>query len=318
MSRYILAFDVGGTSIKAAVVKGNGEVLDSSVQHYDSKANGSKEEMIEHLVHLIVIQAAYADGPNDSIAGIGYAFPGPFDYKKGISHVRSIGKFDSLFGVSLRDEILVRLDRDYPDLIPGNIPIVFENDASLFGLGQYDIGHARKYKKSICLTLGTGLGSVFIEEGSVITRREDVPEGGWVYHLPFGSSILDDYLSRRGILRLAEQEGLDPKLDVRELAALTDQGNEITKKVFLRFGENLGRGLKPVVQKFRPEALIFGGQIAKCSRHFLEVMKVSLDEPHLDVIPITEEGSRSTFAGIARLVKETLRQSRSINKPDSR
>ena len=40
--------------------------------------------------------------PFSLLLGIGIAMPGPFDYNEGISLIRNLGKYDSIFGVNVR------------------------------------------------------------------------------------------------------------------------------------------------------------------------------------------------------------------------
>lgn len=279
MASSIIALDVGGTSIKAALVTNRGELIESSVMDYPSMAKEAREVIIGHLLDIIRQQAeseAQSEPESESkpdsvpqsrsIDGIALAFPGPFDYDRGISLMQGIDKFDSIYGVNLEMELRQRIsgDSSLSSRFAEGWRIVFENDVCAFALGQLEDGRVSAYDKCLCLTIGTGLGSAFLKQGSIVTEGEDIPPNGWLYNQPFRDGILDDYLSRRGILRIAEQLGRLPEnADVKELADRARGGDRTACEVFARFGTLLAAALEPYFESFRPDAVILGGQIAK-------------------------------------------------------
>ena len=118
--------------------------------------------------------------------------------------------------------------------------------------------------KILCVCIGTGAGSAFVENGKNggKKRKRDVPENGWIYQQPFGDSILDDYLSVRGL----EQISLAVTGKVwsgKELYGLVKAGNMEAEEVWRRFGADVAAGLLPVLEEYRPDLLLLGGQIAK-------------------------------------------------------
>src|SRR5688572_21060975 len=87
---------------------------------------------------------------------LGVAVPGPFDYERGISLVRH--KLLELHGVDLRSELAAALG-----FAPSSIR--FLNDAAAFALGEWWVGAARGHRRAVGITLGTGLGSAFLDAG---------------------------------------------------------------------------------------------------------------------------------------------------------
>jgi glucokinase len=239
------------------------------------------------------------------IDGIGFAFPGPFDYERGICYIKGVDKFESLYGVNLRDELTRRI-RDESFFRHKRTPdfcIVFENDANLFALGEYAAGKAGRYRKAICITIGTGAGSAFLENGALVKDRPDVPPNGWVYNQPFRESIVDDYISKRGILRLMKQAGLDTaNLDVKQLAEMATGGDATAIGIFRQFGTMIGEMLVPFVRSFQPEAVVIGGQIAKSQHLFLDSTREALREFSV-ALEVSDETSISTFVGVSQLLK---------------
>src|SRR5690625_7047770 len=101
---YIIALDVGGSYIKATVLNDIGEVIPDKLAMFASKARESKEELMNHLCLIIKQQLKQVKSDDFKLLGVGFAFPGPFDYENGISYVQGIDKFDHFYRVKFRQE----------------------------------------------------------------------------------------------------------------------------------------------------------------------------------------------------------------------
>ncbi|XID92361.1 ROK family protein [Paenibacillaceae bacterium WGS1546] len=305
MKKYTIVFDIGGLFIKSAVMNALGKLVPDSYMVYPAKSKESKEALLLHFVELIKQQTNRIMDKTYRIDGIGYAFPGPFDYEEGISYIRGVDKFDEIYGVNLRDELSARLANEswFAGKRSPDFHIVFENDANLFALGEYAVGKAGAYEKALCLTIGTGAGSAFLEGGELVKYRQDVPEHGWIYNQPFGDSIVDDYVSKRGIVRLMREAGLDDGLDVKNVAEMAHAGDEKAIGVFHRFGDTVGEMLLPFIRSFRPDAVIIGGQIVKSKDLFLDRVREALSECEI-ALEATDDTSLSAFAGVSILLAQ--------------
>jgi glucokinase len=280
----LLAFDVGGTAIKAGILAADGGRLAGSLAEYPAHADGSADRIIAHLTAIAAQQAAMLTRPgihaaNDEgagqIAAIGYAFPGPFDYEEGISYIRGLNKFDVLYGLPLRARLEESM-RTHPllgPLLASDLRLLFANDAALYALGEARFGHAAGKSRAVCLTLGTGLGSAFLLQGHLLKNHADIPPDGWLYPTPYEGRSADELVSRRGLLDLAASLGLeaDPASgrDVKQLAeqALIG-GDPRAYELFRLFGERMARVLVTPLALFQPEVVVLGGQIAKSGNLF--------------------------------------------------
>lgn len=306
MNNYVIAFDVGGSFIKSVILYETGELILDSFAIYPAKSKESKEKIIDNLFFRIKQQMNRMLDGDGKLLGIGFAFPGPFDYESGISYIKGIDKFEHLYGVNIRYNLIERINQDkqITKKISNNFCILFENDASLFALGEQVTGKGKNYNKTMYLTIGTGAGSAFIENGQLVKQDPRVPENGWIYNEPFKDSIIDDYISKRGILRLAAQYGICTKdKDVVELAALAKSNNITAKKVFHIFGQYIGDAVNPYISNFSPEALIIGGQISKSKDLFIKGIFDKLLNKNL-IIKFTDDTSKSTFQGVVYLIKQ--------------
>lgn len=268
----VFALDVGGTYIKACVLEQD-RILDNTICQFEARSHESQENIITHLVSILnSLAAKYKEnaGLYQKVLGIGFTFPGPFDYVNGISYIKGLNKFESLYGVNLREQLLQRLHATEIWLETKKIHLLFENDGCLFGLGA-----SKNFpnERMICLTIGTGLGSVFIDQGKIIKNAENIPPEGYLYNQPFRDSIIDNHFSRRGILQAAAAINVN-KVDVKELAEIARRGNSTAKAIFTQFGSDLGEMLLPYIENFQPHRIIIGGQIAKS----FDLFQISLEE----------------------------------------
>lgn len=304
-----LAFDVGGTSIKAGAIDSSGRIMEHTVSEYPSKANESAANIFDHFVQMAVDLLGLADPDGQKrIARIGYAFPGPFDYEQGISYIRGLNKFDALYGMQVGEHLqkMMLLDTRLKGRIMPHFSLRFENDASLFAIGEAHFGQAATFRKAVCLTLGTGIGSGFVESGKLITQQADVPVSGWVYAIPYRSSIADDYISRRGLLALASEQGINlAGRDVKELAVSARSGEASTQQLFDAFGERMAEALATVLKTFNPGIIVLGGQISKSGELFIPSFRRQLinKEIHASVV-VSHDTLRSTLMGIYHILQE--------------
>jgi hypothetical protein len=111
-----------------------------------------------------------------AVTSIGLAMPGPFDYPNGISMIRGLDKYESLYGLNIREALRERL-------IQRDIPIRFENDAACFGLREARSGSAKAHRRLIAITLGTGLGACFVVDKQLVTTGVGVPPNGYLQKL---------------------------------------------------------------------------------------------------------------------------------------
>lgn len=258
-----LGLDVGGSHVTASVV-------DMSFTGERSLALVRKE--IDSFSAASEIVAAIADcitealAGREPVAGIGIAFPGPFNYSKGVCTVLHVGgKFERMFGLHLGQAL-----KDATGMC--DTAFRFFNDAHCFAVGAYTRSGLES-KRTIFLTLGSGFGSSFMENGALVTHHNALPGSGAFYNELFGESIADDYFSTRWFHHAYKQATGQAIKDVRELA---EMDSEVSKGIFHEFGANLGRFLLPWLKKFGCDELVIGGNITKAGHLFLNALENQL------------------------------------------
>lgn len=254
MNRISIGADIGGSHITCRLFNmDKNEFADDRKVRIPVNSQSSKEEII-HGWTTAILETARDYNLNEH-QGIGFAMPGPFDYPGGMAWFRGVQKFDALYGVNVRDELLHRLS------LPENFPVRFQNDAVCFAIGESLQGRAAEFDRLLAITLGTGFGTTFIHNHLPVAGADGVPDNGFLYHIPFGNSIADDHFSTRWFQK--EYQTLTGKQipGVKELAEMAVSDN-IAANIFKAFGKNLGIMLSPWLISFQAGCLVIGGNIS--------------------------------------------------------
>ena len=288
MGEVYLCLDVGGTQIKAVAVDRNGE-LQGKLRYFPARAKESRETLLAHFAVLMEEIRI----PEAEVQGICLAFPGPFDYERGICLLHGLDKYDGLYKVNLRKEFAERMQ-----VAPERIRFI--NDASAYALGEMGFGHGKDASRALFICIGTGCGSAFGTGGKLAPPgTPGVPENGYIYAAPFQGGCVDDFISRRGLLKLT-RDLMGTAMDGKELAERVRSGDEKARACFLCFGCQVREALLPFLEGFRPEVLCFGGQITRSAGLFLPPMEEYCRKAGIRVM-VTEDTSVRTLQGLARI-----------------
>jgi glucokinase len=249
VSQVVAALDIGGTHVSAARVNiASAAVEPGSGCRIPYRPDGSRGELLE-----AILRAAAATGTGVQKCGV--AVPGPFDYENGVCTIRGVGKLEALYGVDLRHELGIALGL-------GGAAVRFLNDADAFLLGEWWAGAAYGHARAVGLTLGTGLGSAFLEHGRIVDDRSDVPPEGSLHLVPFRGGPVEDVISRRGLLAFYGLAA-DGELDVADVAERAHAGERRAREAFFHFGSALAEFVTPWVRSFSPTSVVVGGSIAR-------------------------------------------------------
>ncbi|PVX44474.1 mannose-6-phosphate isomerase class I [Flavobacterium sp. 103] len=259
-----IGIDVGGSHVTVSVIENS--TVENCPQTIMRKEINAKENP---TAIISVIGNCITDILTDGITvdAVGIAFPGPFNYEKGVSEIMGVGgKFEPTFGVHVQQAL-----KNFTGL--NTVPFVFANDAHCFAEGAY-FRHQLKSNRTIFLTLGTGFGSAFMIDGDLAEKHPDVPENGVFYDKPFLDTIADECFSTRWILAEYKRLSGETIESVKAIAALN---TEVSNAVFRNFGANMGAFLFPWFEKFGCEELVIGGNISKARALFLPALEEKLN-----------------------------------------
>lgn len=297
--KYAIGADIGGSHISTVLIdmeKGNRISESHAEQKVDNQA--SSGEILNNWA--IAIKKTMDHANNGQLAGIGFAMPGPFDYKTGVALLKNVAKYESLYGINVGDELKKILQ------LPPSMPFRYLNDAMSFAIGECWLGKASAYKNVMAITLGTGFGSAFLTNGVPIIEGERVPKMGYVYHIPYKNGIADDYFSTRWFIKeYFVRTGIQVS-GVKEIAGHA-QHAEDAKKMFTDFGTDLGNFLAPLLARFEADCLVIGGNISGAYALFGPSCESALAKQNINVkIVISELMEVAAMTGSARLLDEAF------------
>lgn len=302
MNAYLM-LDVGGTNIKAGVLDENGTLADGGIYIFDAKARGSKEEIFQNFADILYQLRRKATLGKQSredvrIKGIGMAFPGPFDYDCGVSLMQGLNKYDSIYGLSIPEELMKYLaDFWLSEEEKKECSFTFLHDVEAFALGECYFGSGKDSERTMFLCMGTGAGSAFAQNKRILKGEDgQVPAMGWIFNTPFKESVIDDYLSIRGLEALSQKAFGQVKSGL-ELYRLCMEENETALLVYKEFGGWLKEAIEPFLVSFGPDAFVLGGQLSKSFSYFGGELTEECEKRGIPIY-LTQDTSRRALEGL--------------------
>ncbi|MCQ2168171.1 MAG: ROK family protein [Bacteroidales bacterium] len=237
----IIAIDLGGTKIRAGLVDGDAV---SNIITQPCRADGPEDEVVGQLCSMIDALL------NPAVTAIGIGVPSVVDAERGI--VYDVVAIPSWKEVHLKE----KLERKY------SLPVSVDNDCNCFALGVATFGEARPFRNSVCVTLGTGVGS-----GIIIDRklyRGANTGAGEIGSIPYLDKDYEYYCSSRYF------EGLGTT--GKDVAAACASGDAEALEIMKDFGVHVGKLMNLILFAFDPEAVVLGGSIANAFEYFKDSM----------------------------------------------
>jgi len=323
-SSPVIAVDLGGTQIRAAVVLPDGSRL-ARTDRRTPKEQGP-EAVVDDCRHAA--RTARDGVPRevaDTIVGIGVSSPGPVDPKTGF-----VVEPPNL-GPRFRDIPLA------PELGKAlGLPAFLDRDTNVAALGEHAFGAARGEDDFIYLTVSTGVGGAIVTGGKLLHGPDGL--AGELGHVPVtldgprcgcgGVGHVEAYASGAGLAKLAKaavEGGESPFLDQRAREVGADQltavdvsagehaGDPACTALMSRARRAVAVGCVGYANAFNPHRIVIGGSIAEAEgERLLDQIRTALrDEAfkavarHVTVVPAGLGGDVS-LAGAHPLVMSRL------------
>ena len=260
--------DFGGMSVKVGLFDDRANLL-TKLSAATSKEDGYAAT-VEKTVQTVRGACAKAGVPAAQLAAVGMGTPGVIDGENGIV-VRwtNYGWEDKPFAADLEKGL--------------GVPVRVTNDANAAALGEAKFGAGKKYKSSILLTLGTGIGSGIVLDGKLFEGTcgggaeagHMVIESGGV-PCPCGRrGCFEQYASATALIRDTKRAmfenknsalwriaGTPENVDGRTAFDGMRAGDAAAKQVVEEYISCLAEGVTNLVNIFRPEAILLGGGIS--------------------------------------------------------
>ena len=319
-----VGLDVGGTTMKAAVVAGDGHPLSRPVV-MDTNPERGQDEGLETMCETIRRAVAAASLTMDDVTAIGVATPGLGDIKKGL--IIDPPNLKPWKNVPVRDHVAKAFGK----------PTVYQNDANAAAYGEFWVGAGRGAKSMVLFTLGTGVGGGIIIDHKIIEGEHS--HGGELGHMRIAMpdtgrqcgcgarGCLEAYASATNVVKRAREDMAwwrGPASKLRDYYTATDddftakvifqhasEGDELAMKVVDDTAYYLALGACAAIATVDPEVIVFGGGMVGSGEWFrakieANVKRFGLPYPTKSVkVAFASLGSDAGFigtAGCARLL----------------
>jgi glucokinase len=279
--KWLVGVDIGGTTIKMALISLNGDLIYSWELDTDKRERG--RYIPTTIARSIDQKLNELKQTKNRLIGIGVGAPGPVNVEDG-----SIEVAVNLGWENFPLQHILELET--------GLPVVVDNDANIAAIGEMWKGAGKGAKNLICVTLGTGVGGGIIVNGEVIHGVNGA--GGEIGHItsvPKGGSpcncgksgCLETVASATGIVRLALKElsstdnisrlrdyyKKQQTITAKLVFDTSNEGDVLAKSVIQQAAYHLGFALANLANGLNPEKIVIGGGISKAGNTLLEPLK---------------------------------------------
>jgi glucokinase len=308
--RPVLAIDLGGTQIRAALVTPDRTV------HCRRSTDTRDEDGVESVMARIAEAAAgvlaeASDAGLPPPIGAGISSPGPLDAKRGV--VLSPPNLRHWRDVPLVEALASELE----------LPCYLERDTNVAVMAEWRYGAAAGSRDAVYVTVSTGVGGGIIsgghplvgagglagEVGHLVVELEGPVCGcggiGHVEAISSGTAIereARDLLARNEAPVLAQLAATGEPVDAELVARAADGGDAACVALLDRAWVAIGALCASLVNLLNPEVIVIGGGIAEHRPRLFEVARRELDRRVLPALAGTARIEPAALGGDVSLI----------------
>lgn len=285
IDQKVIGVDLGGTTIKFAILTPQGEIQQRWSIQTDILNDGNN--IIPSISASINEHLQLYQMSTDQFLGIGIGTPGSVDYET--------GQVDSAFNLNWDRPMPLKEQLERAT----GLKVAVENDANVAALGERWQGAGDNAADVAFVTLGTGVGGGMIVNNQIVHGVGGA--AGEIGHLTIDPNgflctcgkrgCLETVASATGIVRTAQklsQEYAGPA----KLKALIDDGQMVSSKdvfdlaqkadplaqmVVQQVCEQLGLALANVAMTLNPKYIIIGGGVSNAGNYLLEQVQTAYE-----------------------------------------
>ncbi|WP_065961024.1 ROK family protein [Streptomyces sparsogenes] len=271
--KHVIALDVGGTGMKAALVGADGALL-----HEERRPTG-RERGPEAVVATILDFAAELRAIGEQrygqpAAAAGVGVPGVLDEERGIAvFAANLGWRD----VPLRALLAERL---------AGTPVALAHDVRMGGLAEGRIGAGEGARRFLFVSLGTGIAGAIGIDGRVDPGAHGSSgEIGHIVVRPGGPvcgcgqyGCLETVASASAVGRAWALASGDPEADAADCAKAVESGDPRAAAVWQEAVSALADGLVTGLTLLDPGVMIIGGGLAEAGETLFAPLRTAVRE----------------------------------------
>ena len=308
--RPVLAIDLGGTQIRAALVTPDRTVL--CRRSSDTRDEDGVQSVIDRILEAatgVLAEASEAGLP--APIGAGISSPGPLDARRGI--VLSPPNLRQWRDVPLVEALASEL----------RMPCYLERDTNVAVMAEWRYGAAQGTRDAMYITVSTGVGGGIISDGRplggagglagevghlVVELEGPVCGCGGIGHveaISSGTAIARearDLLARGAALGLARLAATGEAVDAALVARAADEGDAACLALLDRAWVAVGAVCASLVNLLNPEVIVIGGGIAANRPRLFEVARHELERRVLPALAGTVRIEPAALGGDVSLI----------------
>jgi glucokinase len=299
----VAAIDLGGTSIKAALV--DSALKSVHTVRVPTRRIGDVVD-VDQLAELVDELTEHASSLDSRLAGVGVVTPGIVDSDLGVVRFgANLGWRD----LPLRDRLVERT----------KLPMRIGHDVRAGGLAEFTVGAAVGVRNAIFMPVGTGIAAALMVDGNELHATGYAGEIGHAIVDPDGPlcgcgqhGCLEAIGSAGAIARHYAERAGEPVSGALEVATRMQAGDPIAQQVWDEAIGALATALTMAVVLLAPEVIVIGGGLAESGDVLFAPLRQELESrltfhrrPKLVAAALGDSASR-TGAGLLawRAVRE--------------
>jgi glucokinase len=265
----VLAFDIGGTDIKSALIDDTGRMLGLHRMPTPHHGAETATAIVEQLgLRAKALSTAF---PTVVPTAAGVVAPGLVDDERGIA-IRATNL--DWRDVPFRDRAEARL----------GVPVSFSHDVRAAGEAEYRLGAARPYRDVIVIVIGTGIAGAIILDGRVHVAGGYAGEIGHAVVDPFGEpcpcgarGCLETLGSAGAIARRYEAMTGTRPLGARDVLDRAGSGDPSARGVWDDAVAAISLSIAQLAAVLAPEAVVIGGGLAQAGDALFTPLRKHVD-----------------------------------------
>jgi glucokinase len=251
MSDLVIGVDVGGTTIKAALLDSEG--LEYGRSERPTPRHLGPDAVVATTIDVIAeLRARVPDAGR--VGAVGLVVPGVVDPQQGIAvYAANIGWRQ----LHLRQIVAEAVD----------LPVVLDHDVRAAGLAELELGAGRGLQDVLYVALGTGVAAAVITRGEVVAGATD--RAGELGHLPVfpdgepcacgQRGCTETYASAAALSRRYTAASGTSDVPAHDVISRAAAGDALADAIFNDAITALGRALVHYVLLMDPELILIGG-----------------------------------------------------------
>jgi glucokinase len=313
MEEVAIGIDIGGTNTKYGILDRSGKSLAEGsistsefpeVRDFISALHERLRLLIEAFPEIVKVKGAGIGAPN------GNYYSGTIE-----------------FAPNLKWKGIVPFTKIFTEIT--GYDAVLTNDANAAAIGEMIFGGAKNMRDFIVITLGTGLGSGIVVNGSLVNGHDGFAAEMGHITVDYNGRMcgcgrrgcLETYASATGIRRtlsellatMTEDSELRNipfnELDAYDIELAALKGDPIAKEAYDLTGKYLGYKLADAVAYLSPEAIFILGGLAKAgdlifepTKRYFENHLMKVYKNKIKILPSEITSINAAIAGAAALV----------------